>query len=397
MPEPANKAIKVLQIITRLNVGGPAQHAVSVAANLNKGSFKSKVIAGITDKHEGDMSFVTETHGVSLVPVENLRNEAGIAGDLVAFWQIYRILKKEKPDLVNLHLLKARFFGGMAARLARIPVIVETFHGNLFEGYYGKLTTSAILWVERFLGWSIMNRVIAISERQKEELVRYRICPPRKIQVIPLGLSLSRFLDCSTFRGQLREELGISEKTMLIGIVGRLVPIKGLSYLLEAIHKVARVTEKELRLLVIGDGPMREQLESQVSALGLGGKVRFLGWRFDLEKLYADLDIVVLSSLNEGTPFSLIEAMSAGKAVVATSVGGVPDVVEDGRGGLLVPPKNPAAMADAILRLINDVNLRNCLGQQAKYDVYPRYDVSRLTRDMHSYYLGLAGVSDADK
>ncbi len=394
---PATKRVKTLQIITRLNVGGPAQLVISMAAELNQGLFESKLVTGKIDSHEGDMSFVAENHGVYPVFVEDMRNEGRPLNDLRAFWRLFRLIKKEKADIVHLHLMKARFFGGLAAKLAGVPVIVETFHGNLFDGYYGKLATAAILGAERFLGWVIMDRVIAISKQQKEELARFRICPRQKVNVIPLGLKLSRFLDCSKFKGQLRRELRVSEQTLLVGVVGRLVRIKGISYLLDALHRVYQATDKDFCLLVVGDGLMRKELESQVSSLGIGAKVRFLGWRFDLERIYADLDIVILSSLNEGTPFSLIEAMAAGKAVVATSVGGVPDVVADGKAGLLVPPKNPSVMAEAILKLINDASLRNRLGQQAKSNVYPRYDVSRLARDMWSYYLGLAGVSRAPK
>ncbi len=387
--------VKIVHIITRLNVGGPAQLAVSMTAKLNGRSFESKLVTGLTDSHEGDMSFVAENHGIHPVFVENMRNEAGLLGDLRAFWQLFRLIKREKADIVHLHLLKARFLGGLAAKFARVPVIVETFHGNLFGGYYGKLTTAAILGAERFLGWLIMDRVIAISERQKEELIRYRICPPKKLDVIPLGLELDKFLSCAEFRGQLRRELGISERTVLLGVVGRLVAIKGIGYLLNALHLVVQATDTEFCLLVLGDGLTRKDLEAQVSTLGIGGKVRFLGWRFDLEKIYADLDIVILSSLNEGTPLSLIEAMAAGKAVVATRVGGVPDVVEEGRTGLLVPPKDPSALAQAIVRLLGDASLRNSLGDKAKSSVFPKYDVSRLIQDMRKYYRGLAPLPES--
>jgi len=341
------------------------------------------------DEHEGNMSFLAENHGVPLIQLGSLCNGSGPIGDLKSFWQIYQVIKKEKPDLVHLHLLKARFFGGLAAKLAGVPMLVETFHGNLFSDYYGKLKTAVILAAERFLGWLIMSRVIAISEAQKEELIRYRICSKKKIDVIPLGLDLEHFVHCSRFKGELRKELGISEESILLGTVGRLVPIKGLCYLLDAIYRVARSTDVDFCLLVIGDGQMHRDLKSQVSTLGIEKRVRFLGWRFDLERIYADLDVTVLSSLNEGTPVSVIEAMVAGKAVVATKVGGVRDLIEDGRTGLLVPSKDPDALANAILRLVNDHDLRRRLGEEARDSVYPKYDVSRLILDMKQFYLNL--------
>ncbi|MCZ6623363.1 MAG: glycosyltransferase family 4 protein, partial [Deltaproteobacteria bacterium] len=269
------------------------------------------------------------------------------------------------------------------------------FHGNLFSGYYGKLKTAAILVAERFLGWLIMDRVIAISETQREELIRYRICPREKINVIPLGLELTRFINCSRFKGELKKELGLSDDTLLVGTIGRLVPIKGLSYLLDAICKVAQSANRDFCLVVVGDGLLRRDLEQQASVLGVEKRVRFLGWRFDLEKIYSDLDVVVLSSLNEGTPVSLIEAMAAGKAVVATKVGGVPDLVEDGRTGLLVPSKDSDTLADAILRVLKDNSLRRRLGEQARVAVYPKYDVARLIEDMENFYLSAVSSETA--
>jgi len=388
--------IKIVRVITRLNIGGPARHATLLTSNLNEGIFESKLIAGITDAHEGDMSFLIEKHGAHVIRVDSLCNGSGPIGDLKTFRRLYQVIKREKPDLVHLHLLKARFFGGLAAKLARVPVIVETFHGNLFSDYYGKLTTAAILAAERFLGWLIMDRVIAISETQKDELARYRICPREKISVIPLGLDLDRFVQCSKFRGELRKELGLAERTLLIGTVGRLVPIKGLSFLLKAVQNLVRTTNVDFCLLIVGDGLIRKDLELQVSSLGIEKKVRFLGWRFDLEKVYADLEVVVLSSLNEGTPVSLIEAMAAGKAVVATKVGGVADLVENGKTGLLVPSKDSDALASAILRLLNDNNFRRCMGEKARVSVRSKYDVSRLIQEMKKFYLGLVPSSKSE-
>ncbi|MEE8160944.1 MAG: glycosyltransferase family 4 protein [Acidobacteriota bacterium] len=381
--------LKILRVITRLNIGGPAQHAVFLTSGLNGSDFESKLVTGKTDDHEGDMSFLAEKHGIQLIQIESLSNGSGPLADIKTFWHLYQIIKRERPDLADLHLLKARFIGGIAAKLARVPIIVETFHGHLFSEYYGQLKTAAILVAERFLGWVIVDKVIAISKNQKQDLIRHKICPERKVMVIPLGLDLSRFVQCSKFRGEVRRELGISKETILLGSVGRLVPIKGLFYLLEAVAKLKSFTRSDFQVLIVGDGILRKELEEKAAVLGLPDGVRFLGWRFDLEKIYADLDVVVLSSLNEGTPVSVIEAMAAGKAVVATRVGGVPDVVEDGVGGILVPPRNSNALARAIARLIENAELRATLGRQAKESVYPKYDVTRLVNDMMNLYLDL--------
>jgi len=379
--------VKILRVITRLNIGGASLHAVFLTAGLDSSIFQSKLVVGKTDECEGDMSYLAENHGLRLVRIGSLSNGSGPLSDLTSFWHLFKRIRKERPDLIHLHLLKARFLGGIAAKLTRVPVIVETFHGNLFTGYYGRLKTVAIMAAERFLGWLIVDRVIVISESQKEELIKYRICPARKIEVIPLGLELGRFIKCEQLRGKLRKELGLSENTILIGSVGRLVPIKGVKYLLDSFSKVSQSKETDFCLIIVGDGVLRGDLEILATNLGVDNKVRFLGWRFDLEKIYADLDIVVLSSLNEGTPVSLIEAMTAGKVVLATKVGGVPDLVEDGKTGVLVPTKNPEALTEAILRLLKNDALRRRLGEQAKASVYPKYDISRLVEDMKNFYL----------
>jgi len=234
---------------------------------------------------------------------------------------------------------------------------------------------------------------VAISQRVKENVVRHRVAPARKIEVVPLGLELDQFRSSSSARGELRRELGVGAEERLVGMVGRMVPIKGHSYFLEAAREVLPAYPKA-RFVLVGDGNLRADLEAECRRLGIDRSVVFLGWRRDLARIYADLDIVALSSLNEGTPVSLIEAMAAGRATVATDVGGVPDVVEDGVTGLLVPAKQPKALAEAILRLLGDDALRASLGERAMASVYPKYDVSRLIEDTKNLYLKLIEADD---
>jgi glycosyltransferase involved in cell wall biosynthesis len=387
------RSFKIFRIMTRMNVGGPAQHAVFLNSGLDREGLQNRLIVGKTDAHEGNMSFFARRYGVSVTEIESLANGRGPVDDIRAFLNLYRIIRKEKPDIVHLHLLKARLLGGIAAKLAGAVHIVETFHGNLFRGYYGRVKTALIVAAERVAGWLVMDRVVALSESQRRELIGHRICPPSNIRVIPLGLDLKRFTGCSRFSGELRKELGLSPNTVLLGAIGRLVPIKGIDYLLSAAELVFRSTHTDFCLLIVGDGQLRKRLESRVAAMGLDGKIRFLGWRFDLERIYADLDIVVLSSLNEGTPVCLLEAMAAGKAIVATDVGGVPDLVEDGRTGLLVPPKSSLALARAIIHYLQNPELRERIGSYGRDSVYPKYDISTLVANTKSFYLELMGLA----
>jgi len=382
------RSLKILRIITRLNIGGPAQHAVFLTVGLNNGLLQSKLVFGAVDQSEGDMSYLARGNGIAFTEIGSLKNEAGFLGNLRAFLQLYQLILREKPDLVHLHLLKARFLGGLAARVAGVPLVLETLHGDLFTDYYGYFKTQAILMAERLLGHLIMDKVIAISGGVKESILRSRIASASKVEVIPLGLELEKFMTRPQLAGELRRELGIQEGNRLVGIVGRMVPIKGHRNFLQAASEVLRSCSN-VRFVLVGDGLLRREMEMECQLLGITEAVTFLGWRRDLDKIYADLDMVVMSSLNEGTPVSLIEAMAAGKAVVATRVGGVPDVVEDGKTGLLVPPKDPKALADAILRLLNDGDLRRSLGERARVSVFPKYDVSRLVQDMKDFYLNI--------
>lgn len=383
------RPLKILRIITRLNIGGPAQHVVFVTEGLDEGIFQSRLAFGAIDPGEGDMSYLARGKGIAFTEVESLRNKAGLLGNLRALVQLYRLIRREQPDIVHLHLLKARFLGGLAARAARVPVVLETLHGDLFTNYYGYFKTQAILMAERLLGHFVMDKVLAVSQRVKDNILRFRVASARKVEVVSLGLDLKKFIHQPVLVGDLRRELAIHNNRQLVGMVARMVPIKGHRYFLHAASKIIKVCPK-VGFVLVGDGVLRRSLEAECRQLGISESVTFLGWREDLGKIYADLDVVVLSSLNEGTPVSLIEAMAAGKAVVATRVGGIPDIVEDGVTGLLVPPKDPTALAEAVVHLLQDDDLRRCLGARARTSVYPKYDMSRLIEDMKHLYLRLS-------
>ena len=387
--------IKILRIITRLNIGGPAQHVTFLEENLDKRLFESKLVVGAVNINEGDMSFLARERGLSLIEIPELCNQSGLIGNIIALFKLYKVIKKEKPYIVHLHLLKARILGGLAAKLAGVPIIVETFHGNIFSEYYSSLKTFIILTLEKFIGRFVVDWIIAISPSQKEELVQNGVANADKIRVINIGLELERFLNIRDKSGEFKNELGLRDNVLLVGIVGRLVPIKGHTYFLEAAKEVLEVIKdlspirSGIRFLVVGDGELRRELEEYCKELGIEDFVIFTGWRVDLERIYADMDVVVLSSLNEGTPVSIIEAMASEKAVVAARVGGVPDVVEDEVSGLLVFPKDPKALAQAIVRLLKDPELRGVLGREGRKSVYPKYDVSTLVKNMKDFYQDL--------
>ncbi|MGH2395796.1 MAG: glycosyltransferase family 4 protein [bacterium] len=375
--------VKVCRVITRLNIGGPAQHVVLLVRRIDTNGWSSTLVAGLVDPHEGDMLDLAYASGLRPVVIPTLRNGANLAGDLASFVHLYRLFRRTRPDIVHLHLFKARLLGGLAARLAGVPLVAETFHGTLFEEYFSPPIRWVVVVIERLLARS-MHAIVAISEQVARELVDLRVATRDKLTVIPLGLDLSRFSEPAR-PATLRVELSIAEHVPLVGMVGRLVPIKGVSFFIAAAKQIVQQIPNA-HFVVIGDGPDRLRLERQVDEAGLRDHVRFLGWRKDLERLYPDLDVVVLSSMNEGTPVAIIEAMAAGRPVVASCVGGVPDVIEDGVTGLLVPSKDPAALASAVVWLVTHAEARRRMGKAAREAVLPRFAAERLAADVEAFY-----------
>lgn len=380
---PDGRPVKVVHVITRLNIGGTTKHVVMLARSLDRAGWTPVLVAGRVDEFEGDMSDFAAAHEVQVVEIPTLRNRAGPLADLASLIALYRLFRRERPDIVDLHLFKARLLGGLAARLARVPVVVETFHGTLFAEYYPPVVSWGLKVMERALA-RLMSVVIAVSSSVAEELVRLGVTPASKVSVIPVGLDLAPFLP-SGRSGMLREELRVPEGTFLVGAVGRLVPIKGWRYFIDAAACIVRRIPHTW-FVIVGDGPEAAALRRQVGNARLESEVRFLGWRRDPEQLYPDLDVVALPSLNEGTPVSVIEAMASGRAVVATSVGGVPDVVEDGVTGVLVPPRDAQALAEAVIRLLENPSERCRFGAAARERIRGRFDADRLARDMDAVY-----------
>lgn len=374
---------RVLRVITRLNIGGPAQHVILLTAGLERLGWRTSLIIGQVDPDEGDMGDLAGRAGVEPFVIDSMRNRAGPLADLRTLAALFRLFRRERPAIVHLHLLKARLLGGLAARWAGVPIVVETFHGTLLTGYYAAPVARLLAWLERWLARR-MEAVIAVSPAVAGELAAARVGSPARVHVIPLGLDLERFGGVG-LRSTLRRELGLSEDVPLIGTVGRLVPIKGLSLFVDAAALIHRALPAA-QFIIVGDGPLRAELSRRTGAAGLSGQVHFLGWRRNLEALYPDLDLVMLTSLNEGTPVSIIEAMAAGRAVVATRVGGVADVIEDGASGVLVPPGDPAALAAAAVALLREPERRREMGEVARAAVLRRYGAGRLVADTDALY-----------
>lgn len=376
--------IKILRIISRLNIGGPAIHVVRLNAGLNPVRFVSLLVSGTENAGEGSMLDYALALGVQPIVISEIVGEATLKPrDARALVKLYRLIRRERPHIVHTHTAKAGFLGRLAARLAGVPVVVHTYHGHVLHGYYSPLKTWFLRRMERALGY-LTDRLIAVSEQVKCELVTYGVAPPDKITVIPLGIDLEPFLNAQTHRGEFRHEIGVDNEARLVGIVGRIFPIKNHRLFLDAAARVA-TKEPAAYFVIVGDGLLRPDMEHYARLLGIADRVIFTGWRRDLPRIYADLDVLVVSSDNEGTPVSAIEAMASGVPIVATRVGGVPDVI-DGKTGYMVPPKDPDALAQAILRVLLNSDTASRMGQAARTMAQERFALQRLIRDIESLY-----------
>ena len=371
-------------MITRLNVGGPALQATILTERLGLAGYDSLLVAGVEDSHEGNYLALHRKRLENLVVLPALRRELRALPDLAALASLIRLLRRWKPDIVHTHTAKAGALGRLAASLTRVPVIVHTYHGHVFRGYFGPARARVFLAIERWLARHT-DRVLTVSPAVRTELLALGIGRPAQVQVMPIGLDLGRFLECERTSGEFRAELGLGATVPLVGIVARLVPIKDHDVFLDAAHGLVRRLP-DSHFVIVGDGERRSELTARADRLGLGRRVHFVGWRDDLDRIYADLDVVALTSRNEGSPVSLIEAMAAARPVVATRVGGVADLVEDGVTGHLVSPGDAVALTEALRALLEDPEQRRMMGTAGRKLVASAFGAERLLSDMDAVY-----------
>jgi glycosyltransferase involved in cell wall biosynthesis len=385
-----SRPIRILRIIARLNVGGPAIHVTLLTEKLSAPAYESTLVCGTIGDDEGDMSYYAAAHGVTPVILPELGRSLHPLRDLRTIWKVYRLIRQYQPDVVHTHTAKAGFVGRMAAWLAGVPVIVHTFHGHVFQGYFSPTMTRVFLLLERMTA-RMSSTVITLTEGLRRDLADvYHITDKEHITVLPLGLDLAPFAAVVRKNGAFRREHGIPADAALIGIVGRLVPVKNHRLFLDAAARV-RAQVPDAHFVIIGDGELRGELEAQVDALNLRDAVTFTGWMQNLAPAYADLDINVISSVNEGTPVSVIEALAAGCPVVATAVGGLPDLLEQGAFGALVPSGDAEALAAAMVRVLREPPD----GGATQALMLERYGIERLVGDLRQLYGALLAAKKA--
>ena len=383
--------IPVLRVITRLNIGGPAIQATALSPALEPLGFDVTLVHGSLGRGEGDMSYLLSP-GSRTIFVPALAREIRPWADMRALAALYRLMRREQPLIVHTHMAKAGSLGRLAAVLYNLTRgrhrrarIVHTYHGHVLEGYFGGLKTSLFIALERLLARG-SDAIVAIAPEVRDEMLGvYRIGVAGQYHVIPLGFNLEPFAAVDDrARTAARGELQIPGGAPVITTVGRLTAIKDHAKLLAVGRHVADRTP-DLVILIAGDGELRPELEAKAAALGLGGNVRFLGWRRDLATIYAATDVLALTSRNEGTPVALIEAMASGVPGVATDVGGVRSVIADSSMGVVVPRDDDAAFVAAVTRLLAATD-RAAMAARARAHILARFDRRRLVDDIERLY-----------
>ncbi len=403
--------MKILRIIARLNVGGPARHVVLQTRDLQDAEYQSWLIAGSVPDGEEGMSYLADESGVNPIYIPEMSRELSFK-DVVSLVKVYREIKRIKPDILHTHTAKAGAIGRLAGFFykwltpgavrgrPRPLKVVHTFHGHVFHSYYGKIKTRLFIAIEALLARMATDKIIVISEQQFEEIHKvYGIGRKEQFEVIQLGIDLQPFENTEDSVGDLRSEVGAKDADLLVGFIGRLTEIKNLPLLLDAARRLDGNTASvhpSFKFLIVGEGHLRASLEERARKMGLKESVSFLGNRTDTENIYPGLDVVALTSLNEGTPLSLIEAMASGKAIISTAVGGVVDLLGTKREqvdgfsvcerGIGTASNSVDGFVNGLLHLSKNAGLREEIGFKARSYAMSNFSKERLVGDTKRLY-----------
>lgn len=379
---------KVLRIINRFNIGGPTYNATFLTRFMDD-KYETLLIGGKHEIGETDSMHVLEQYEIEPLLINEMQRIPSLKSDRAAYKKIKQIIQEFKPDIVHTHAAKAGALGRRAAFACKVPVVVHTFHGHVFHSYFGKVKTLIFKIIERRLAKK-SDGIIAISELQKHELSEiHNICPVSKIKVIPLGFDLEKFhIGKTEKRKRTREKFKLSEDEIGIAIIGRLAPIKNHDLFLNVVEKILETTSKKVRFFIVGDGEEKEKITLRVDEINkqFGNKIEMTSWIKDIGEFNAGMDVICLTSDNEGTPVSLIEAQAGGIPVISTDVGGVRDIVLDGETGWVVPKNNISLFAEKLLLLVENEIERNRLSEKGWDFVKNKFHYTTLVKNMDEYY-----------
>lgn len=380
--------IKVLRIINRFNIGGPTYNATFLTRFIGD-DFETLLIGGLPEEGEADSLHIPHEYGVEPRILEEMKRTPNLKSDREAYRKIKEIITEFKPDIVHTHASKAGALGRRAAFACKVPVVVHTFHGHVFHSYFSPLKTNLYKIIERRLAKKSTG-IIAISDLQKKELSeKHKICKASKIKVIPLGFDLEKFrIDLTEKRIKTRENYQLNEKTVAVAIVGRLAPIKNHAFFLHVVESLLAKGVQQAKFFIVGDGELRTEIETKSKEINqlYGEKIVLTSWITDIASFNAGMDVICLTSDNEGTPVSLIEAQACNVPIVSTEVGGVLDIVAQGETGFVVPKGNVQAFEEKLGLLIENEEIRKKMSQNGWNFVKDKFHYTRLANDMANYY-----------
>jgi len=386
---------RVLRIINRFNLGGPTFNVAYLTKYLS--NYETMLVGGEKDDTEDSSEFILENLNLKAVKIKSMRRSINPFNDLFAFFEIVKLMRQFNPQIVHTHASKAGTLGRLAAVYCKVPIVVHTFHGHVFHSYFPAWKTSIFKAIERYLA-KRSTRIIAISEKQKEELsLVHKICPKEKISIVPLGFDLEKFKNVDgTKRNSFRKKYFIKKDEIAVGIIGRLVPIKNHELFLGAVqHIFSRDGFEKVKFFIVGDGENKDLLINKAEQLRLNpqffpdksveGKLIFTSWIKEVDVVMAGLDLVLLTSFNEGTPVSLIEAQAGGRAVISTNVGGIENIVSP-KTAILVENNNQKELNAALEALLRNKEKIAEMGSFGWEMVGKKFNYTRLVEDIDRLY-----------
>ena len=389
---PTGDKIKVIHVITRFDKGGSAENTYLTVRGLDKDRYDVVLVTGpsrasqMSDQEvqavEANQA-VLESSGVRIVFIPELIREPAPLSDWRTLVRLCVLFRKERPVIVHTHTSKAGMLGRWAAFLCRVPIIVHTPHGHVFWGYFNKFKTGVFILLERLTA-RITDRIITLTDHEKMDHIRFSIAPEGKFAVIHSGVDLSRYSGVQADIAKIRQDMNLPEGAFVVGTTGRLTAVKGHIHLLQAAARILK-DRKEIYFVLLGDGELGDYLRKYADEAAIARNVRFLGWRSDVATVLSAFDVFAFPSLNEGMGKAIVEAMAMGKPVIASDVGGIPDLVVHGENGLLVPPANSEALANAVLDLYENPDKRKKMGEAGKR-IAAEYGVDAMLRKIDALY-----------
>lgn len=368
--------LRVMLVLTRFNIGGVSHQAILLAEGLQALGCEVTLVAGQESPGEGNMADISDVSHLRMLRIPTLRREISPLTDIRALLALWKLIRRERPHVVQTNMAKAGQLGRLAARLNRVSVVLHVFHGHIFHSYFGGLSTRVFAAFERLMS-RLGDGLVTLTDGLRRELVDFRIAPAPRIHVIPSLMNFAGFRSAEGQRGDFRAEFGLSPDAPLIGLVGRLVDVKNPTLFLTAAQEVL-TTHPNTHFVLVGDGDLRPALETFAREKNIADAVTFTGWRGDLTRIYRDLDAAVICSRNEGSPISILEPVALDVPVVATRVGGIPDLLSDETASLIASDDS-AALADALRRILDNPATALTLAHAARTELEERFDVARNT------------------